>query len=70
MRIMVMTEDGEIIHENIEAEDFLFENYDEDLEYALTGFEYSNVGDEFLYIGTENSFFIRRLEDDSLFDED
>ena len=70
MRIMVTNEYGEIIHEDIEAEDFLYVNDgDSILEDILSRLEYGNVGDEEIFESDFENYTLTKLKDENIFED-
>ena len=61
----------EIIHESIEAEDFLYElNGDLELEENIALLENSDVGDCVVFFGDDTDYEMEKLEDENIFEED
>lgn len=70
MRIKVTNlNDDEILYENIEAEEFLYEmEGDTELEENIALLECSNVGDTVIFFGDDIDYEIEKLEDENIFD--
>lgn len=61
----------EILYENIEAEDFLYEqDSDIELEENLNLLEYEEVGMKVLFFGNDTDFEIEKLEDDNIYEDE
>ena len=70
MRIKVTNlNDDEILYENIEAEEFLYEmEGDTELEENIALLECSNVGDTVIFFGDDIDYELEKLEDENIFD--
>ena len=70
MRIMVTNEYGEMIYENIEAEDFLYENDgDSILEDTLSKLEYGKIGSEEYFESDNENYILTKLKDENIFED-
>lgn len=70
MRIMVTNEYGETIYEDIDAEDFLYENNgDSILEEKLSQLEYKKTGSEEYFEGDNENYILTKLKDENIFED-